>query len=137
MGHQGQNRTLSLLKEQCLIFEASVQMPKLTTMLATKPMDLVYIDFVKMEIPGDLQKKLKVKNVLVIVDHFTRLVQVYITKDQMAHTMARILYYKYFAVFGFQRHLMSDQACTFFGNAISQMCDYLKIDKIHMSPYHP
>ena len=34
---------------QCLVFEANVQMPKLTPILATEPMDLVYIDFVKME----------------------------------------------------------------------------------------
>ena len=103
----------------------NVQMPKLAPILTTEPMDLVHIDLIKMEIPDDLQKKLKMKNVLIIIDHFTRFIQVYITKDQMAHTVARILYNKYFAVFGFPRHLMSDQAHVFCGNMISQMCDYL------------
>ena len=56
---------------QCLIFEAGIQTPKLAPILATKPMDLVHINFVKMEIPGDLRKKPKMKNILVIVDHFT------------------------------------------------------------------
>ena len=42
---------------QCLLFEANVQMPKLAPILATKPTDLVHINFVKMEIPGDLRKK--------------------------------------------------------------------------------
>ena len=56
---------------QCLIFETSIQTLKLTPILANKPMDLVHIDFVKIEIPGDLRKKPKMKNVLVIVDHFT------------------------------------------------------------------
>ena len=87
---------------QCLVFEGTVQAPKLAPILATKPMDLVHIDFVKMEIPGDLQKKLKMKNVLLIVDHFMRLIQAYVTKDQMAHTKARILYDKYLAVFDSQ-----------------------------------
>ena len=73
---------------QCLVFEANVQMPKLTPILATEPMDLVHIDFVKVEIPGDLRKKPKRKNILVVVDHFMRFVQVYITKDEMAHTIA-------------------------------------------------
>ena len=105
MGHQGQDRTLSLLKElfwwpsmakeaalalkncrQCLIFEDNIQMPKLTPILATKPMDLVHIDFVKMEIMGDLRKKPKTKNVIVVVDHFTRFIQAYATKDQTACT---------------------------------------------------
>ena len=122
---------------QCLIFETKVQTPKLAPILATEPMDLVHIDFVKMEIPGDLQKKLKTKNVLVITDHFMRFVQVYITKDQTAHTMARILYDKYFAVFGFPGRLMSDQARAFCGNVNVQMCDYLRIDEIRTSPYHP
>ena len=91
-----------------------------------------------MEIPGDLRKKLKTKNFLIIVDHFMRFVQVYITKDQMAHTMAQIqiLYDKYFAIFGFPRCLMSNQAHAFCGNVISQMCDYLRIDKICTSPFH-
>ena len=111
--------------KQCLIFKADIQTPKLAPIIATKPMDLVHIDFVKMEIPGDLRKKPKTKNVLVIVDHFTRFVQAYLTKDQTARTIARVLYDKYFADFGFPRRLMSDQACAFCGNVIVQMCDYL------------
>ena len=75
---------------QCLIFKAKVQMPKLAPILATEPMDLVHINFVKMEIPGDLRKKPKTKNVLVIINHFMRFVQAYVTKDQMAHTVARV-----------------------------------------------
>ena len=110
---------------QCLIFEADIQTLKLMPILATEPMDLAHIDFVKMEIPGNLRKKPKTKNVLVIVDHFTRFVQVYVTKDQTACTVARILYDKYFAIFGFPRCLMSDQTRAFCGNMIAQMCDYL------------
>ena len=113
---------------QCLVFKANVQMPKLALILTTEPMDLVHIDFVKMEILGDLQKKLKTKNILVIIDHFMRLVQVYVTKDQTAHTVVQILYNKYFAILPWvvvPRHLMSNQAHAFCGNAITQMCDYL------------
>ena len=99
-------------------------------------MDLIHIDFVKMEIPADLRRKPKTKNVLVVVDHFTRFVQAYVTKDQTAHTVAKILYDRYFSVFGFPRRLMSDQARAFCGTVITQMCDYLRIDKIRTSSYH-
>ena len=47
--------------KQCLIFEADVQTLILAPITATKPMDLVHIDFIKMEIPGDLRKKPKTK----------------------------------------------------------------------------
>ena len=52
--------------------------------LTTEPMDLIHIDFVKMEIPANLRKKPKTKNVLIIVDLFTKFVQAYVTKDQTA-----------------------------------------------------
>ena len=122
MGHQGRDRTSSLLKERfwwpgmvkectlalkdcrrCIIFEAKVQTPKLAPILTTELMDLIHIDFIKMEIPADLRKKPKTKNVLVVVDHFTRFVQAYVTKDQTARTVAKILYDRYFSVFGFPR----------------------------------
>ena len=125
MAHQGRDQMLGLLKEwywwpgmakesalalkncrQCLVFQADVQTLKLAPILTNKPMDLVHIDFIKVEIPGDLGKKLKTKNILVIVDHFMRFVQAYVTKDQTACTVARVLYNKYFAIFGFPRHLM-------------------------------
>ena len=99
-------------------------------------MDLVHIDFVKMEISGNLRKKAKTKNILVVVDHFMRFIQAYVTKDQTAHTVTKILYDKYFTIFGFPRCLMSNQVHTFCGNVIAQMCDYLWIKKIRTSPYH-
>ena len=61
-------------------------------------MDLIHIDFVKMEIPANLRKKPKTKNVLIIVDLFTKFVQAYVTKDQTACTVAKILYDQYFYV---------------------------------------
>ena len=71
------------------------------------------------------------------MDHFICHMQAYVTKDQTARTIARILYNKSFAVFRFPQCLMSDQARAFCRNVIQQLCDYLCIDKIWTSPYHP
>ena len=71
------------------------------------------------------------------MDHFICHMQAYVTKDQTARTIARILYDKYFAVFRFPQCLMSHQGRAFCGNVIQQLCDYLCIDKIWTSPYHP
>ena len=43
--------------------------------VCTQPMELVHMDYVGMEVTVAAQEKLVVKNVLVVVDHFTHYVQ--------------------------------------------------------------
>ena len=54
-----------------------------------------------MEVTVATQEKPVMKNVMVVVDHFTWYVQVFVTRNQMARTMAWALYNEYFSVFGF------------------------------------
>ena len=100
-------------------------------------MDLVHIDYVKMEVTVGLKEKPEVKDMLVVEDHFTRYLQAYVTKNHTARTIARVLYNEYFSVFGFPHRLMSDQAPEFSGKVIAALCDLLGVAKIRMSPYHP
>ena len=72
----------------CKQFEAKCQIPEMELILCTQPMELVHIDYVGMEVTVATQEKPVVKNVLVIVDHFTRYVQAFVTKNHMAHTKA-------------------------------------------------
>ena len=146
LGHQGRDRTLSLLKEwfwwpgmaqrmmmsvcncpKCRIFEAKPQIPLMEPILCTEPLDLVHIDYVSMEVMVGMKEKPVVKNVLVVKDHFTRYTQAYVTNNHTAHTTAHV----------FPRRLMSDQASKFMGQVISELCDLLGITKIRMLPYHP
>ena len=155
-GHQGHDRTLSLIQEwfwwpemvqetvrsvcncaRCIQFEMTVQKPGLEPILCTEPMDLVHINYVKMEVTVGLKEKPEVKDVLVVEDHFTRYLQAYITKNHTARTTALVLYNEYFSVFGFPRRLMSDQAPEFSGKVIAAFCDLLGVAKICTSPYHP
>ena len=127
-GHQGQDRSLSLMKEwfwwlgmantlflviqncgHCKQFETKCQIPKMEPILCTQPMKLVHVDYVGMEVTVATQEKLVVMNVLVIVDHFTWYVQAFVTNNHTAHTTARVLYNNFFSVFGFPQKLMSDQ----------------------------
>ena len=48
--------------------------------VCTQPMELVHVDYVGMEVTVAAQEKPVVKNVLVVLDHFTRYVQAYVTK---------------------------------------------------------
>ena len=100
-------------------------------------MELVHVDYVGMEVTVSAQEKPVVKNVLVVVDHFTRYVQAYVTRNQMARTTARVLYNEYFSVFGFPQKLMSDQGTGFTSKVIAAMCSLLGIEKIRTTPYRP
>ena len=155
-GHQGQDRSLSLMKEwfwwlgmanalflviqncgHCKQFEAKFQIPEMEPILCTQPMELVHVDYVGMEVTVATQEKPVVKNVLVIVDHFTRYVQAFVTNNHTAHTMAQVLYNYFFSICGFPQKLMSDQGTEFTRDVIAAMCKLLGIEKIRTMPYHP
>ena len=155
-GHQGRDRSLSLMKEQfwwpgmahalflviqncgcCKQFEAKCQIPEMEPILCTQPMELVHVDYVGMEVTVAAQEKPVVKNVLVIVDHFTQYVQAFVMNNHTAHTTARVLYNNFFSVFGFPQKLMLDQGTEFTGDVIAAMCKLLGIEKIRTTPYHP
>ena len=86
---------------RCIQYEAKGQLLQMNPILCTEPMELVHIDYVGMEVTVAAKEKPVVKNVLVIVDHFTRYVQAYVTKNHTARTTAQVLYNNYFSVFGF------------------------------------
>ena len=153
--HQGQDQSLSLMKEWfwwpgmantlflviqncglCKQFEVKCQIPEMEPILCTQPMKLVHIDYVGMEVTVAAQEKLVVKNVLVIVDHFTRYIQAFVTNNHTAHTTARVLYNNFFSIFGFSQKLMSDQGTELTGDMITPMCKLLGIEKIRTRPYH-
>ena len=105
--------------------------------ICTKPMELVHVDYVRMEVTVSTQEKTVVKNVLVVIDHFTQYVQAYVTQNQTARTTARVLYNEYFSVFGFPQKLMFDQGTGFTSKVITAMCSLLGIENIQTTLYHP
>ena len=122
---------------RCIQYEAKGQLPPMQLIICTEPMELVHIDYVEMEVTVATDKKPVVKNVLVVMDHFTRYVQAFVTKNHTARTTAQVLYNNYFSVFGFQQHLMSDQGTEFCGKVIAAICSLLGVEKIRTTPYHP
>ena len=76
----------------CPSLALKARQPKvpLKNIMAPHPLELVHLDYLCLE-PG---KGLE-ENVLVITDHFTRYVQAYVTRTQMAQTMAKTLWDKF------------------------------------------
>ena len=90
VGHQGRDRTYSLLQERfwwpkirtqmmmtlqncekCKVYENKDPKAPLCSIAATEPMDLVHIDLVRMEVTIKTKKKPMVQKILVVTDHFS------------------------------------------------------------------
>ena len=90
--------------------------------MVTAPLQLVHLDFTSFETTTDLNESPKVKNVLVIVDHFTRYTRAYVTKDQKALTAAKTLYERFISIFGAPKRILTDQGKAFTSEVVEQLC---------------
>ena len=79
-------------------------------MMVTTPLQLVHLDFILFETTTNLNELLKIENVLVIIDHFSRYTRAYVTKDQKALTAARILYEGFITIFGASKRILRIKA---------------------------
>ena len=155
-GHQGQQRTLELVSDRfwwpymstdvknvvknckrCLQHESKALKPPMVNIVVSAPLELVHVDFTSIETTVELNKPPKIKNVLVVTDHFTRFSQAFVTKDQKAKTLAKVLYERFFAVFGSPARLMSDRGANFTSALLKEMCNLLQITHCKTTPYHP
>ena len=99
---------------------------------STAPMEVICIDYLTIE-----PSKGGIENVLVITDHFTRYAQAIRTRNQMAHTTARLLYENFFVHYGFPARIHSDQGANFESKLIKSLCDLTGLKKTRTTPYHP
>ena len=70
------------------------------------------MDFTSVEFTMELNKPPSVKNVP-ITNHFMRYAMAVITKDQMAKTVAKVLYKRFIVVFGMPAKLLSNREANF------------------------
>ena len=74
---------------------------------------------------------------LVMVDMHTKFAAVAPLKDQTAPQIAQALWQHWFSKFGLPSILISDQGRNVNGNVVRKLCNELRIEKRHSSPYHP
>lgn len=74
--------------------------------------------------------------VLVLMDYFTRYVNVYPMKDQRTPTVAQCIFEEYIRHHGIPESIHTDQGRQFELDMMKELCSLLGIEKSRTSPYH-
>ncbi len=98
----------------------------------TRPLELVYMDFLSLE-PDSSNSK----DILVITDFFTKYAVAVPTPNQKARTVAKSLWENFIVHYGMPEKLHSDQGPDFESKSIKELCEILGIKKVRTTPYHP
>ena len=61
---------------------------------------------------------------------------VYMTPDQTAKTVAKILWQGYISIFRAPAKLLNNRGANFESNIIRELCKLMGIKKVKTSPYH-
>lgn len=151
MGHMGMERTLDLVRtrfywprmsadvytkiktcERCVKRKSLPEKAApLVNIKTTRPLELVCMDFLSLEPDG------RIKDILVITDHFTKYAVAIPTPNQKAKTVAKSLWDNFLIHYGIPEKLHSDQGPDFESRTIKELCKVTGIHKMRTTPYHP
>ena len=151
-GHQGLDQTLALVRERFYWSTMNHDATEYVTnchwchvakghytgrhkqqgsLVANNPLDLLCIDFLKVDPSRDGKE-----NILVLTDAFTKFSQAFITNNQKALTVAKVLVEKWFYVYGIPARIHSDKGQSFENAIISQLYSMYNIKQSTTTPYN-
>ena len=155
VAHQGQRCSTALMQEcfwwpgmtqdlrncmkkcgHCRKYEAAPPVVPMKPLTCSGPGELLHVDFTSIEETVPLKEDPVICNVLVLQDHFSKYVVVYVVKDQTARTATETLRNGYCGLFGAPAYLVSDQGKAFTGHVITHLCELYGVQKLRTSPYH-
>ena len=146
MGHQGYEGTMELLRsrvywpgmygevkdyidscERCTMGRALVIHTTSNHLLASRPLEILVIDFTKMETASDGKED-------VLTDVFTKFSLAIPVSNQEAVTIAKVLVRDWFQRYGVPQRIQSGQGRKFESKLVSALCELYGIHKIR--PHH-
>ena len=74
---------------------------------------------------------------LVIVDYFTRWIEVFALSSTTSSAISEVLIDQVFARYGFPKYILSDNGPQFVSNLFRNFCETLKIEQKFTANYHP
>ena len=96
------------------------------------------LEWVHIDIMGPLVETQKGnKYILVIVDQFTKWVEAFPLKNQLAETVAGVVVREFVARFGCPLEIHTDQGRNFESELFKEMCELLEIGKARTTSYRP
>ena len=104
---------------------------QLGSLSAKQPLELLCIDFTKVD-PSKSGKE----NILVLKDAFSKFSQAFVTNNQKALTVAKILVDKWLNVYGIPSQIHSDLGRSFDNEIISNFCKMYRIRQSTTTPYN-
>ena len=119
---------------QCLAQKKPVrhQEAELQSIHTSAPLELITIDYLKLEKgSGGYQY------ILLVVDHFTRILQGYATKNKSGTTAAKKIYGDFVLKFGLPSQILHDQGREFENNLFAELEKLCGVKKLRTTPYHP
>ena len=153
-GHLGQNKTLFRVKKSFIWFEMAKDVTEyvrtcnicsknkkpsvkpragLGTFHAGARMERVHMDILGAFPTSEWGNKY----VLVMVDQFTKWVEIHALPDFTAEQTARCSVDQFFSRFGAPLQVHTDQGKNFDGNLMKALCELYRITKTRTTPYHP
>ena len=155
VAHQGQHHSTALMQERfwwpgmthdlrncikkcghCRKYEAAPPVAPMKPLTCSGSGELLHVDFTSIEETVPLKEEPIIRNVLVLQDHFSKYIVVYVVKDQTACTATETLRIGYFELFSVPAYLVSDQGKAFTGHIITHLCDLYGVQQLRTSPYH-
>ena len=151
VGHQGRDRTLSLVRERfywdtlhkdvcsyvakcmrCIKRKSHPHQAPMVPIHVSHPMEMIHLDFLKIE-----PSKGNIENVLIVTDHYTRYAQAYATTNQTACTTAKCLWEQFIRHYGFPQRILTDQGTNFESELFKELCAIASTEKVRTTSYHP
>ena len=116
----------------CLTFKEKQPRAPLDNILATHPLELVYLDYLCLQLG-----KGKEENIQVVMGHFTHYAQTYVTQSQTALTKDKALWDNFILHYGLPEKILLDQGRNFESELIAELCRLMGTKKLRTSLYHP